>query len=282
MDDKQAKPYKEESIGSKLVIFLGGVIALVAIVYGVYLFTGSSSEAPSSQIGKTRPAAVTSAKAGNVTAEYAGLNQKKDDEVYQRAVETGGSALPSVIGSAGYITSPGSFAESAKNALNSRSGSAPVKCTTDYAKKARQAGVSAFELKCQGCDASTLRQAGYTSGELANAGYSAAELKAGGYSAESLKNAGFSAAQLRAAGFSAEDLKGAGYSTKELLDAGFTPSNLLAAGVSPSELKQAGVSDKELLDAGVSPSSIDKKDCNLPKSKKKHGKKYCAKVGKGS
>ena len=182
-------------MGSKLVIFIGGVIAVVAIGYGLYLYSGSQQTQEVSAVKRTRPGAVTSAKAGDVTAEYAGLNQEKDDQLYQQAVRTGGSAMPSVIGSAGYITNPSDFAESAKNALKAGAAN-ETKCTLDYAKKARLAGVSAFELKCQGCDAGTLKQAGYTAGELARAGYSAAELKAAGYSAQELKDAGFTTTQI--------------------------------------------------------------------------------------
>ena len=269
MEDKQVKPYHDESMGSKLVIFIGVVLAVLAIGYGLYLYGTSGSKKAESSVQRTRPAAVTSAKAGEVTAEYAGLNQKKNDENYQQAVKQGTSAIPSVIGTAGYLSNSSSFAENAEKALQAGAANT-VQCTLEYARKAREAGVNASELKCQGCDAQTLRSAGYTAGELARAGYSASELKSAGYSAQELKNAGFTADQLRAAGFTASDLTKAGYSAKDLLAAGYSPEDLLKAGVTVAALKDAGVSDEALLNAGANPKAVEhNQQCdNLPPAKR--------------
>ena len=182
MADDQKKPYQEESIGTKLVIIIGAIVGIGAVMYGLYLFSGQGAVVDGTAVQKTRPAAVTSAKAGEVTAEYAGLSTQKDDEQYERAVKQGTSAVPSVIGSAGYISNPSSFAENAEASLKNRLATTTT-CSPQYAKQARTAGVNAFELKCQGCQAKILKDAGYTAGELAKGGYSAAELKAAGYTA---------------------------------------------------------------------------------------------------
>ena len=170
MADDQKKPYREDSIGSKVAIVLGAVVGIGAVIYGLYLFSNQESVSTESAVRRTRPAAVTSARAGQVTQDYAQLNTTRDNQQFEEAERRGTSAVPSVIGTAGYITNPSSFAENASSALNNKLAKNAV-CTPEYAKKAREAGVSAFELKCQGCQASVLLSAGYTAGELAKGGY---------------------------------------------------------------------------------------------------------------
>ena len=88
MSDDQKKGYREESIGSKLSIILGALIGIGIVIYGAVLYFSSDNISIGASAVKTQRAeAATSAKAGAVTQQYAGLSQTKDDENYQRAVE---------------------------------------------------------------------------------------------------------------------------------------------------------------------------------------------------
>ena len=251
----EKQTYNESSIGFKLSVFIGVIVGIGAVLYGMSMMLETTSRDNNSAVGATS-AGLNSAKAGEVTAEYASLAQKKFNEQVQQAERSrGGSVMPSAIGQGRFVSNAAEFvANAGKNQANGLF--AKPDCTIEFAKKAREAGVSAFELKCNGCSAATLKEAGFTAGELRAAGYDAAELKAAGFTAKELKNAGFSAADLKSAGYSAADLKSAGYSASELKAAGFSAAEMLAAGYSAKDLKDAGFSAEQLKSAGLSAEAL--------------------------
>ena len=71
-----------------------------------------------------------------MTTEYAGLNTTKDDQEYQKAVKQGTSAVPSVLGSAGYISNPSSLQSQQKR----HGGSLQQRLAEQYAKKPEKQG----------------------------------------------------------------------------------------------------------------------------------------------
>ena len=238
-NEKQS--YSETSIGFKLSVFVGVIVGIGAVLYGLSMLLDSRGQSGSTSVGRTR-AGLNTAVAGDVTAEYASLAQKQFNEQVQQAERSrDGSVMPSAIGQGRFVSNASDFVNTAKQNQDNGVFTKPD-CTPEFARKAREAGVSAFELKCNGCSAATLKAAGYTAGELRAAGYDAAELKAAGFSAADLKAAGFSAAELKAAGYSAADLQKAGFSAAQLKAAGFSAKELLAAGYTTKDLKDAGFS----------------------------------------
>ena len=81
-NEKQS--YSETSIGFKLTVFVGIIVGIGAVLYGLSMLLDSRGQSGGSAVGTTR-AGLNTAAAGNVTAEYASLAQKKFNEQVQQA-----------------------------------------------------------------------------------------------------------------------------------------------------------------------------------------------------
>jgi intracellular multiplication protein IcmE len=188
---------------------------------------------------------------GQSTSQYVDLQNHQNVDQAMSAVQTGKSAVPTII------------RPSLKGDLSGQDNG--TDCSVAALKRARYAGVKAQELRCKGCDAKALLAAGYTAAELHQAGVTAAELLKAGLSPAQLRQAGFSASELKSAGVSASDLRSAGYDASQLLKAGYNPKELAKAGYSAHQLQQAGISAKDLKKIGYPSSQLagltEKKNC---------------------
>ncbi|MBT4885206.1 MAG: hypothetical protein HON55_03525, partial [Legionellales bacterium] len=146
------------------------------------------------------------------SSEYTGLQQKQNQQGAEVAAKTGGSSIPTIVrgAAAGNLSSFDAAQLATSDQDKARS------CNLDSLKKARRAGVSAFELKCRGCSAAQLMAAGFTAADLREAGYSASELMKAGFSAAELRASGANACSLKKSGYTAAELKASGYSAAEL------------------------------------------------------------------
>lgn len=226
-------------------IFIVSVALIIgALTYWYYRRATAGIEA-GAEVAAAATTPVSAAEAAS--PEYVRLIRQRNIEQARRAALTGESAIATAVRPS-YFDS-GDFQGRAKKG-----------CSVEELKRAREAGVTAFELRCKGCSAAALKAAGYTAGELAAAGYSAAELKAAGFTAKQLRAAGFSAAELKRAGFDVSDLAAAGYTPAELAAAGFTPDQLRFAGLSDAELAAAGI--------GVGKPANMPKNCSVPALRK--------------
>ena len=224
-----------------LVILSVFILFLVVLYFGYGYISGPTSNAISQSTPKA-PKSIGRTTGGEVAnIQAAKLVNEQNIESLKAAERSGTSVVPIIIGK----DIVGGDVKASNVKINNP-------CTIENVKRAREAGVSAFELKCQGCSAKVLKEAGFSAGELA----------AAGYSAKALMDAGFSAADLRAAGFTASQLLSAGYSAKDLLNAGYTAGDLKSAGVTASELKSLGLSASQLRAAGFSVSSLMKAGFN--------------------
>ena len=116
-DDNQR--YSETSLGFKIAVVIGGIAGVAAVLYGLSMLLESGGGKQNSSIAETR-AGITSAKAGEVTSEYAELAQEKYDKEYSQARRSGGeSVMPSAIGQGGFVSNASSFLNQAQ--LNAES-----------------------------------------------------------------------------------------------------------------------------------------------------------------
>lgn len=226
----------------------------------------------------------------NQTEQYATLQNQQNVDQAAKAMEKGGSAIPTIIrsqafgegveeigpqggtGSVGFstlaqqnITGP-QYSLWFQNVQDSNCSKASIDdainnsgATISEIRKAcgcdklKDAGFSLIDLKPL-CQCKKLRQIGYSIKEFKTAGYSAGELKQCGFTACEEHAVGFSAKDMKAAGYSDGELKGSGFSEQEIAEAGGIPE-----GVSINDIKKAGCSVeglKKLKAMGVSAAAI--------------------------
>ena len=150
------------------------------------------------------------------SSEYADLQSTQNTENANIAMRTGGSSVPTIVRGGSANLKDFNAAELAEKNKNL--------CDLKELKKAKEAGVKAFELRCRGCTAAQLLAAGYTPSELKAAGFSAKSLLAAGVSLAELRAAGFrgsallssqvDACALASSGKNAAELKADGYTAK--------------------------------------------------------------------
>jgi intracellular multiplication protein IcmE len=250
------------STKTRSILIIIVIILLIAIVIGYLTFLRAvKDEAPDvTEVAKPPPVRAIPGVGKEPTREYLRLQEQVTRKEAEEALRKKGVALPPLV-RATYL-GEGEF-----RLPTAKPGEILAGCSVDELRRARKAGVSAFELRCRGCSAAALKAAGYTAGELRNAGFTAKQLKDAGFSAAELKGAGFGANELKAAGFNAGELKAAGFSDAEITKpakkkdcSALALSKARAKGVSAAEfkecgaaaLKAAGFTAQELKDAGFS------------------------------
>lgn len=262
---------------SMLIIII--IILLVAVVIGFLSFRRALQGAPTPAKVPTAPRITAIPGVGKPPPrEYVRLQEEQARKEAEEALRKKGAALPTVVRP--------TYVDTGFQIPTAKPGEpTPPGCSVEELRRARRAGVSAFELRCRGCDAAALKAAGYTAGELRDAGFTCQPLKNSGFTAAQSKAGGFSATELKDC-FSADELKAAGYSQGEITPtkkidcsvdalrtahqqgvsaatlkecgaaalkaAGYTAKELKDAGFTAGELRRAGFSAKELKDAGFS------------------------------
>lgn len=270
MSDQEKQ--KEISVrGSKtrvLLVVLSFVVLLAGIGVAIWVLKKQHDVAQFSTAALKRAPVIESLPGvQNSSEEYAKIQREENLQKAQEAAKLGTAAVPTIIRPALHGESTDFIAST---------GVIRPGCSEEEIKRARLAGVSAFELRCRGCSSKDM-QGSYTVSELKAAGFSAAELKNDGFSPDELKEAGFGAKELLAAGYTPQQLKDAGYSVADLKAAGvsleairglrygsgerraagFTAAEMRASGTPISDLKKAGFTAKELRDAGVTAQELN-------------------------
>lgn len=212
----------------------------------------------------------------NQTAQYAALQNTQNIQQANQALQTGGSAIPTIIraqafgagvesvgpqggkGSVGFLTLAREDIGGPQKSLwlqdlkNNQ-------CAKVTINKVVAEGATLSDIKDQ-CSCAQLQKAGYGlkelkpicgCGELRVGGASALQLKAVGFKADELRQCGYTACEERAAGFSAADMKSAGFSDGELKGAGFNDKDLARAGGIPD-----GMTEEDVRRAGCQLSEI--------------------------
>ncbi len=262
---------------SMLIIIV--IILVVAVVIGFLSFRRAIRGAPTPAKVPTVPRITAIPGVGKPPPrEYVRLQEEQARKEAEEALRKKGAALPTVVRP--------TYVDTGFQIPTVKPGEpAPPGCSVEELRRARRAGVSAFELRCRGCDAAALKAAGFTAGELRDAGFTCQPLKAAGFTAAGSKAGGFSATELKDC-FSVDELKAAGYSQEEIIPtkkidcsvdslrtahqqgvsastlkecgaaalkaAGYTAKELKDAGFTAGELRRAGFSAKQLKDAGFS------------------------------
>lgn len=243
---------------NRVILFIIFIAVSFAIGLGIYEFKHRvNTGVPSATTLTGAPKVESIPGVGTPSREYVKLQQEQNVQQVQQAERTGTSAVPTIVRES-YIGTD----DLAGGADNSAASAKAKGCDVESLRRAKQAGVSAFELRCRGCDAAALRAAGYTAGELRAAGFSARDLRKAGFNPAELRAAGHTASELRQAGFSPTSLRAIGFTSDQLKAAGFTPedegkacdiNSLTQAhrqGISASVLKQRGCDAAALKAAG--------------------------------
>lgn len=249
---KQKKGEGMQGAGSSKFRAVGIFLVIIAILvaFYVYFFHLRDSDVIKTKVAVSKAPAISAVTGSeSVTPEFVKLLEEESIARAREAERRGKSAISTVVRPG--FRGPSEFDIEGKFKKG---------CSPAELRRAREAGVSAFELRCRGCSAAAMRAAGYTAGELAAAGFSAKELKDAGFSAAELRAAGFSAQQLKDAGFTVDDLRSAGFSASELAASGYTPDELRFAGFTQSDLKAAGI--------GVATPANMPTDCNIASLRK--------------
>lgn len=263
-----------------LVIFS---VVITSILMGIYRLRHKVKTVGANANVASAPAVRSVPGTQEPSREYVKLQRQQNREEVRRAQKEGTSAVPTII-RASYIGSDAFSRASAASASDGEEGG-DAACDVISLRRARRAGVSAFELRCRGCDPQVLRAAGYTAGELRAAGFTAKALRAAGFNPAELRIAGFNASELRDAGFTVQELGAAGFTAAELRDAGYRPEDFKAQcslsairklrkqkfplrilkvrGCSVAALRAAGYTDDELSAAGFSAALING-ECDVP------------------
>jgi intracellular multiplication protein IcmE len=262
---------------SMLIIII--IILIIAVAIGFLSFRRALKGPPTPAKVPTAPRITAIPGVGEVPPrEYVRLQEEQARKEAEEALRKKGAALPTVVRP--------TYVDTGFQIPTAKPGApTPPGCGIEELRRARRAGVSAFELRCRGCDAAALKAAGYTAGELRDAGFTCQPLKAAGFTAAQLKAGGFTAEELKEC-FSVAELKAAGYSQEEITPtkkidcsvdalrkahqqevsaatlkecgaaalkaAGYTAKELKDAGFTAGELRRAGFSAKQLKDAGFS------------------------------
>ncbi|CAM2762087.1 type IVB secretion system protein DotG/IcmE [Legionella anisa] len=275
---------------TRVIIIFTIVLILIAIVVG-YLKLRSINTGPSAvaTVGQGPGGIQSIPGVLSPTAQYAKLQEEQNVTQAQKAEQTGGSAIPTiirtqalgegvgVIGSQGGQTGVG-FATLAREGEEGSQKSLWLQtlqnagCSKTAVQQVISQGAQLADLR-GACSCVQLKDNGFTlmelnpvcpCKELKAAGFNARQLKDAGYTASRLRECGFNACELRNAGFTAQEMKDAGFSDDELKGAGYTPEEIarasgLPAGITAADVRKAGCSVDALVKlrkAGVSASAI--------------------------
>lgn len=268
---------------SRVIIIFTAVLLILAVVIGyVKLSSINSGPAASAELNSAPGNIQSIPGVLDPTVQYAKLQEEQNITQAQKAEDTGGSAIPTIIrtqalgqgvGVIGAQTGVGFAALTRENEegnqnslwIQSLQNSSCSKSSMNQAinqgaqLKDLKAACSCAQLKDNGyslqdlnqvCGCKDLRAAGYNARQLKDAGYTSEQLNNCGFNACELRNAGFPALALKEAGFSDDELKGAGYPDADIKKASGLPDGITAADILKSgcgvdaltKLRQQGVS----------------------------------------
>ena len=273
---------------TRVIILITALILVFTMIYGYVHFSSSTSVLNVKSKIRISPNIQSIPGALNQTPEYSSLQNKQNIVQAQKALQTGASAIPTIINVQKFgdgVTEVGPQGGTGGLGFSSLSnlGEGPIKafwmddlkktnCESKSLKTALENGASLTSLKDY-CSCKQLMEYGFKLKELnticdcrklKSLGLSACDFKSIGYNAGKLRECGYSACEEKAAGFSALDMKNAGFPDAELKGAGFPSSDLAQAsglpyGMSAEEVLKKGCSVeaiKELKAKGVSASAI--------------------------
>ncbi len=258
---------------SRIIILFTVILLLVSVVIGVIKFT-SSSGGVDSAVSLTAGGQNIQSTPGsmNQTAQYAALQTEQNAEQAKLAIQTGTSAIPTIIstqafGEAGVIIGQKEgeggvdFSALSRDDLTDtpklwNQSLSSTNCSAASLAKAVSQGAVASDLS-SACSCTQLKNNGFKLPELEPI-CTCAELKLAGFDIIQFKEAGFSATRLRLCGFTACDEKGIGFTAQAMKDAGFSDGELKGAGFSDQDIARAGgVPD------GMTVADIQKAGCDV-------------------
>ncbi|KTD67793.1 protein IcmE (DotG) [Legionella steelei] len=264
---------------TRVIIIFTAVLLVIAVVVG-YIKLKSIGTGPSAQatLGHAPGGIQSIPGVLNPTAQYAKLQEEQNVNQAQKAEQSGGSAIPTIIRTqslgegVGVIGSQGGqsgvgFATLARENEEGAQKSLWLQalqnggCSKTVVQQVVSQGAQLTDLK-QACSCAQLKDNGFSLQDL-NPVCPCKELKAAGYNARQLKDAGYTASRLRDCGFNACELRNAGFTAQEMKDAGFSDDELKGAGYSPEEIAKAsglpaGISAADVLKAGCSVEGLTK------------------------
>lgn len=291
---------------TRVIIVFTVLLLFVTILIGYIKLSKSTQADLSSQVTRSPGNIQSIPGTSDPTAQYAQLQEQQNVEQAQQAINTGSSAIPTIIrtqeigqgvGVIGSQSGVGFSTLAQENDSGSQQSLWMQSLQNGHCSKAAidkvisqgaqfsdlRGACSCIQLKDTGyglkdletvCACKELKAAGYTARQLKDIGYTTSRLRACGFNACELKNAGYSAQEMKNGGFSNGELKGAGFSDQEIAKTSNAPqiSTGLPEGITPEMLHEAGcdsIALAKLRAAGVSASSVRKMSgCSLELLKK--------------
>lgn len=248
---------------SRVIIIFTAILLITAVVIGIGKFRKASSIDEGGSAVTGAPSIQSIPGALNPTAQYAKLQESQNLDQASSALNTGGSAIPTII----RTQSLGSGAKP----IGMQSGGVGFAALAMEGEGGAQRSLWLQSLKDNDCNKATVAQVLSQGGTLTDlkAGCSCTQLKDNGYqvkelqnicSCKELKSSGFNARQLKDNGFTAGRLRICGFDACELRNAGFSAQNMKDAGFSDGELKGAGFSADDILKASGIPANMSEDD----------------------
>lgn len=276
---------------TRVIIIFTAALMVFAVVVGIIKIR-SASTGPQTEVSiTTGPGGIQSIPGVlNPTAQYAKLQEEQNVNQAQKAEQSGGSAIPTIIrtqaigegvgvigsvdGKAGGVGFTTLAMENDAGPQRSlwiqalKNGNCSKQTIDNVVSQGAQlsdltAGCSCVQLKDVGyelkdlnrvCACKDLKAAGYNARQLKDIGYTAGSLRDCGFDACELRNAGFTAQEMKDGGFSDGELKGAGYSDDDIAKASGLPTGITAADVSKAGCDVTALT--KLREAGVTASAI--------------------------
>jgi intracellular multiplication protein IcmE len=265
---------------SRVIILFTAVVLITAVVIGFIKISGSLNVKTPSVANLTQAPVGMRSIPGSIdpTAQYAALQTAQNVSQARRAIKTGGSSIPTIIGGQKFgegIESVGpqkgqgavGFETLAREDVEGNQQSLWIQslkdgnCSKSSVDSIVQQGASMKVVK-KACSCLQLKDDGYQLNSLQPV-CNCKELKAAGYNARQMKEIGFTAGRLRECGFDACELRQAGYSAQEMKDGGYSDGELKGAGYSDGEIRRAsglpdGITDDDIRKSGCDALALSK------------------------
>lgn len=257
---------------SRVIILFTLVILVVAVVVGFAKFYKSSGTSGLSSAVPFSPGIQSIPGALNPTIQYVKLQQAQNVTQARKALNTGSSAIPTIVQS--QKLGEGVYSVGAQGGTGGLGFSALSRddetglqrsgwiqqlqnntCSKSTIDDVVNQGAQLSDLK-SACTCIQLKDSGYPIAQLESV-CSCKELKAAGFSARQLKDSGFSAARLRTCGFNACELRNAGFTAQEMKDGGYSDDELKGAGFTDADIARAGG-----LPDGISAATVRNAGCD--------------------
>ncbi|MFY7697388.1 MAG: type IVB secretion system protein DotG/IcmE [Legionella sp.] len=259
---------------TRVIILFTAVLVFLTILIGVIRFTSSTSANLDNTASLSGPPTIQSIPGAlNPTAQYASLVEEQNEQQAKKAVNGGGSAIPTIIrthsfggnveaigpqqgdGGLGFSTLSQEDSGGVQRTMWLQS-LKDANCSRSSVKQVLEQGASMTDLRSV-CSCVQLKDNGYSIKDLEPV-CSCKELRSSGYNAVQLKTVGYSANKLKICGFSACELRNAGFSAQEMSDGGFSEGELQGAGFPDQQIKLAGG-----LPQGMSATDVNKRGCGI-------------------